>query len=131
MPHVGLKLSFAVSETTPQTATPEQLFAISCNFGVGYDTLINHLHYGVQLITRERADEMSKSSPKELRKLLLGRDVTEPLVVVDDYSSAPTIDLEVGTFILTLGEHVYAIHHEPLRFGIRRMTAAFQNNYAF
>jgi Zn-dependent peptidase ImmA (M78 family) len=106
MPHVGLKRSFAVRSTTPDQATPQEVFAISCNFGVGYDTLVNHLAYGAQLIRPDRAKELSRSSPKEIRKRLLGRDTQEPLVVVDKYWSAPTVDLEVGTFLITPGQSV-------------------------
>lgn len=101
MPHVGLKRAFAVRGTTPDTATPQQLFEISSNFGVGYDTLVNHLAYGTQLVSPERAKEMGRSSPKEIRKLILGRDVQESLVVVDEHWTAPTVDIEVETLLLT------------------------------
>jgi Zn-dependent peptidase ImmA (M78 family) len=100
MPHVGLKRAFAVRSTTPVMATPQELFAISCNFGIGYDTLVNHMAYGVRLITEERATELGHFSPKEIRRELLGKDVQHPLVIVDQHWSAPTVDLEVDSFLL-------------------------------
>jgi Zn-dependent peptidase ImmA (M78 family) len=100
MPHVGLKRAFAVRSTTSETASAEDMFSISCNFGIGYETLLNHLAYGVNLISHERAKELGKSSPKEIRHTLLGKEVQEPLVVVDEHWTAPTVDLEVGTFLL-------------------------------
>jgi Zn-dependent peptidase ImmA (M78 family) len=100
MPHVGLKRAFAVRSTTPEEATPQAIFAISCNFGIGYDTLVNHLSNGVRLISHDRAKELGKSSPKDIRRALLGREVQEPLIVVDEHWTAPTVDLEVGTFLL-------------------------------
>lgn len=76
------------------------MFSISCNFGIGYETLINHLAYGVNLISHDRAKQLGKTSPKEIRHALLGKDVQEPLVFVDQHWTAPTVDLEVGTFLL-------------------------------
>jgi len=101
MPHVGLKRSFATRGTTPDRATPTDIFAISCNFGVGYDTLVNHLAYGVELIQPERARELSRSTPKNIRKAFLGRDVPEPLIVSDEHWSASTVDLEVGAYLIS------------------------------
>jgi Zn-dependent peptidase ImmA (M78 family) len=103
MPHVGLKRSFAVRSTTPEAASVEDMFSISCNFGIGYETLINHLAYGVHLISRDRAKQLGKHSPKEIRATILGKEVQEPLVVVDQHWTAPTVDLEVDTFLLVPG----------------------------
>ncbi len=100
MPHVGLKRSFAVRSIAPETASAGDMFSVSCNFGVGYETLINHLAYGVHLISHDRATQLNKTSPKEIRHALLGKEVQEPLVVVDQHWTAPTVDLEVGTFLL-------------------------------
>lgn len=103
MPHVGLKRAFNVRSITPEAASAEAIFSISCNFGIGYETLINHLAYGVQLISRDRAKLLSKHSPKDIRGTILGKEVQEPLVVVDQHWTAPTVDLEVGTFLLVPG----------------------------
>ena len=100
MPHVGLKRAFAVRGTTSGRATPRELFTISCNFGVGYETLVNHLAYGTGMISKERAEVLARISPKEIRRQILGRETQEPLIVMDDHWTAATVDLEVGTFLL-------------------------------
>jgi hypothetical protein len=126
MPYVGLKRAFAVRGTTPENASPRELFGISCNFGVGYDTFVNHLTYGLQLIGAEKGKELERSSPKDIRKQLLGRDIQEPLVVVDEHWSALTVDIEVGTLLIapaqTVAEGVILHHCESL--GTRELFRA-------
>ena len=53
MPIIGLRRAFSVRGWSPQTATPAQVFAISCEFGgVGYATLLTHLSAGVHMLSR-------------------------------------------------------------------------------
>jgi hypothetical protein len=101
MPHVGLKRAFAVRATSSDQATPRELFTISCNFGVGYETLVNHLAYGTGMINEERAKVLGRCSPKEIRRQILGREISEPLIIMDEHWTAATVDLEVGTFLLS------------------------------
>lgn len=100
MPHVGLKRCLSARGTTADQASPREIFSISCNFGVGYETLINHMAYSTRMITEARAKVLRRSSPKEIREQLLGREVPEPLILLDEYWTATTVDLEVGTFLL-------------------------------
>ena len=100
MPIVGLRRAFAIRGCTPATATPTQLFSIACDFGVGYSTLVTHLAVGVGMISRARAAALGRVSPKALRAQLLGQPAEAPLVVADRYSTARTLDAEVGTLLL-------------------------------
>jgi Zn-dependent peptidase ImmA (M78 family) len=100
MPIIGLRGAFARRGTDVHTATPAQILAVANNFGVGYATLITHLAYGVQEIAGGRARELLRSTPKSIRRSLLGDDSSEPLVIVEACWSAKPIDVEVGTSIL-------------------------------
>lgn len=100
MPTLGLRDAFARRQLDPGRATPEELFAIACNFGIGYSTLINHMAYGVETISPLRANELLKSSPKTIRASLLGALTDVPLVVADEQWNANTLDLEVDSLTL-------------------------------
>ena len=100
MPIIGLRGGFARRGADMHTATPAQILAVASNFGVGYATLITHLAYGVQEIGGGRARELLRSTPKSIRRSLLGDDSSEPLVIVDACWSGKPIDVEVGTSIL-------------------------------
>jgi hypothetical protein len=100
MPILGLRRAFRTRGLTPQRATPKDIFTIACDFGVGYDTLITQLSCGFNLISRARACELRRVSPKALRADVLGQPVTEPLVIADVHRAGKTLDAEVGTLLL-------------------------------
>lgn len=100
MPTVGVRHAFASRNLAPNTATPEEIFAIACNFGIGYTTLINHLAFGIKDLSPMRASQLLKSSPKSIREQLLGTSRGLPLVVADAHWNAKTLDLEVGSYLL-------------------------------
>lgn len=100
MPIIGLRRAFAVRGWMPETATPAQVFTIACEFGVGYATLLTHLSWGVNMLSRPRAVALQRVTPKALRMNILGALTPEPLIVADRHRVAPTLDAEVNTHLL-------------------------------
>jgi Zn-dependent peptidase ImmA (M78 family) len=100
MPIIGLRRAFAIRGWTPETATPAQMFAIACEFGVGYATLLTHLSSGVNILARARATVLARVTPKALRAEILGALTPAPLIVADGHRAAPTLDAEVKTQLL-------------------------------
>jgi Zn-dependent peptidase ImmA (M78 family) len=100
MPTVGIRHAFASRNIVVNMATPAQMFAVACNFGVGYATLVNHLAYGITDLSPLRATELLKCSPKSIRAQLLGQPSDSPLVMADAHLNAKTLDLEVGSSLL-------------------------------
>lgn len=100
MPIIGLRRAFSIRGWAPETATPVQIFAIACEFGVGYATLLTHLSSGVNMLSRGRATALQRVGPKVLRMDILGALTSEPLIVVDRHRCAPTLDAEVKTWLL-------------------------------
>lgn len=100
MPTVGIRHAFNIRNLNPQTASASEIYAIACNFGVGQSTLVNHIHYSLQMINKQRRDELGKITPKKIRTELLGTITPEPLIYVDQYLNSPTLDVEVGTLLL-------------------------------
>src|SRR5262249_35242238 len=83
MPIVGLRGGFHRRSATAAEAGPKDIYAVACNFGVGYATLVNHLAYGLGEIMPSRAKELLRATPKSIRRDLLGDAGSTPLVVVD------------------------------------------------
>lgn len=100
MPTIGVRHAFNIRSLNPETATADQLYAIACNFGVGQATLVNHLFYTLQMISFKRRDILGKITPKKIRTELLGMEVPEPLIYMDRFFNASTLDTEVGTLLL-------------------------------
>ena len=100
MPTLGIRNAFHIRSLDPETATASDYYAIACNFGVGQSTLVNHVCYQLQMISREKRDCLGKITPKKIRNQLLGIDLPDTLVYVDQFWNAPTLDTEIGTLLL-------------------------------
>jgi Zn-dependent peptidase ImmA (M78 family) len=100
MPTLGIRRAFAVRGWDSQTVTPSQLFVLACEFGVGYSALVTHLAVSLSLISKSRSEFLKRATPKGIRATLLGQVTENPLIIVDEHCSAPTLDSEVGTYAL-------------------------------
>lgn len=99
MPTLGIRDAFNRRSLKPEQATPLELYAIACNFGVGQATLVNHLAYSIGAISAQRRDVLGKVTPKSIRTALLGEEVPEHLTYVDEFWSSATLDAEQGTLL--------------------------------
>lgn len=100
MPTLGLRAAFTKRGLDPNQATPTQMYAIACNFGVGQSTLVNHLAYSVDMLNLKRRDVLGRTTPKMIRTQLLGKVVPEQLLLADKHWDSPTLDMEVGTLVI-------------------------------
>jgi len=100
MPTLGIRNAFISRDWKVADATPEQIFAVACSFGVGYETLITHMTFSLQMLNRNRAKTLVNDGPKSIRERILGRPSAEPLIIVDHHWAMPTVDAEVGTLLL-------------------------------
>jgi len=80
--------------------TPKQTYMVAGQLGVGYETLVQHLRLSLNLISSRHAKELLKSTPKQLRRLIIGNDSAPHLVMVDDSWSHVPLDLRVGDFAI-------------------------------
>ena len=99
MPQLGLRNAFRMRHWHIKAATPMQVFAVACHFGVGYETLANHLGHGLKEISPARVKELVKTKLPVIRRALLGHSSDQPLLVADRHYQRPTLDAEVGTQI--------------------------------
>lgn len=100
MPTLGIRKAFTSRGWDVFSPTPLQIFTVACSFGVGYETLINHMTYALQILNTTKADLLLKFTPKSIREQVLGFSSPEPLIITDKYWSMPTLDAEVGSYIL-------------------------------
>jgi len=100
MPKIGVRRAFRSRGWQMASARPEQLFIIACHFGVGYATLVNHLAYGLQEISRARAAELSRVRLPAIRRALFGANAPNRIWVADRQYLQPTLDTEVGTTLV-------------------------------
>jgi len=75
---------------------PVKIYTIACQLGVGYETLVHHLRGSLQLLSYQHAQDLVKTTPKNLRREVLGDDRLRHMVMVDASWRKLAIDLQVG-----------------------------------
>jgi len=100
MPIIGVRKAFASRGWVAESATPEQVFTVACEFSVGYETLTIHMAYALKMITPLRANILLKTKPKAIREQILSQSTPFPLIIADAQWVPPTIDVEVGSQLL-------------------------------
>lgn len=100
MPPLGLRRAFSSRGWVAETASEEQFYTVSSDFGVGYSTLITHMNLNTSLLSTSRARMLRQASPKQIATRILGTSDEGHLVVADEWSSSPVIDVEVDTLLL-------------------------------
>ena len=97
MPKWAVEKSFNDRKLISNTATDRDFYAVACQLGVGYETIITHLRYALDILPAYQAERLLQSSPKAIKERLLNRVFPTHLVVVDlAWKQEIPIDLEVG-----------------------------------
>lgn len=100
MPKTAIERAFALRKWAIRECTPDQVYAISNYFGVGYATLVHHLSRGLLLLPNSRAELLLKIAPRRAQALAVGWETTETVWVVDEHWVGRPIDVEAGDLIL-------------------------------
>ena len=100
MPKTAVERAFALRKWTINECTPEQAYAISNNFGVGYTTLVHHLSRGLLLLSSSRAERLLKVQPRRAQAMAVGWETPNMVWVVDRHWVGRPIDVEAGDLIL-------------------------------
>jgi Zn-dependent peptidase ImmA (M78 family) len=100
MPAQGIQRAFSSRGLEITSATPEQIYAVACSFGVGYETLVGHLEYSLKLLNSDAAEMLRKTKLPKIRHRILNNHTSDHLIVVDRQYILGTVDAEVGNLVL-------------------------------
>jgi hypothetical protein len=107
--------SFAAALLMPKTAidasinrrgwgrrqfTPQMLWVLSQDLGVGYETLVLHLNLVIRYLSGAATAQLQKKKPADLRDEFAGFAVRHDAYPVDEHWGARPVDLEVGDLVL-------------------------------
>lgn len=96
MPPRVVKESFLARGWSFQAHNPTQYYTVSTQLGVSYEGLIRHMQYSLNFIDDCGANFLLRYSPKEIRRMILGDEKREHLIVADRHWKTVSIDLQVG-----------------------------------
>jgi Zn-dependent peptidase ImmA (M78 family) len=96
MPRWAVNLAFSDRGWQPGDCSPLQVYTVASQLGVGYETLIHHLRWSLNLVSAAQAKQLLRTTPKNLRSELLGGETSGHLVIADDaWNNAVAVDLQV------------------------------------
>lgn len=97
MPRAAVMEAFQQRKWNATNPTAQQVYLVSSELGVGFGTLLWHMHWSLELISRTEHDQLTKVAPKTLKLELTGDSAIQKVVVVDSFwRPAVPIDAECG-----------------------------------
>jgi Zn-dependent peptidase ImmA (M78 family) len=102
MPRSTVASGFRRRGWDPAQPNPTEVLVVSAWLGVGFATLVHHLHKTLGLITNSLARALLKNRPAAIRASIAGRECPG-LFVVDRHWIRATVDCEVGDLIMFEG----------------------------
>ena len=100
MPKSAINNAFTIRGWQPQSCTALQAYRIAGLFGVGYVSLLQHMSKTLKILPQAHAQQLKRTSPKQIRATLLEAMRTDQLTVVDLHWPNHAIDIQVGDLIL-------------------------------
>ena len=100
MPRAAVLDAFGRRNWAAEHATPQQLYMVSAELGVGFETLLNHMTLTLELLMRADRERLENTQPKTLKAELVGRNGVKSLSVVDAFWKHVPIDAERGELVV-------------------------------
>ncbi len=100
MPKIAVNHALNRRGLDARTCPAESVYALAKYFGVGYGTLVTHMARTLNIIDSDRADELLRHQPKDIRARLLGKTCPDDLIVADVHWTDRAIDVQVGDMIV-------------------------------
>lgn len=81
--------------------TPLDVLRVSSWIGVGYETLINQMCYGLNMIPRALHDDLKKAKLSLLKQSLIGKVTAKSILFVDEHWVGRPLDLAIGDHLVS------------------------------
>jgi Zn-dependent peptidase ImmA (M78 family) len=100
MPRIAVMNAFRLRGWKAEDADPVHYFVVACSLGVGFETLVSHCHFSLNLLGESDYRQLDKTGLPAIRRAMLASHAPDRLLVVDTHHTLPTADTEVSTAIL-------------------------------
>lgn len=101
MPRPAVIRAFERHGVAPAETDELRLLAIAFELAVGLETLVKHMHWGLDLLDVPTMKRYLKRTPKQIRQATFGGSPAAVVVPVEPCTEARSVDLEVGHAIAT------------------------------
>lgn len=121
MPIGAVQKAFSKRNIIPNSCSDTDFYKISCQLGVGYSTLLNHMRWTQQNLNKTNFDYLKQHTPKSIRANILQSKYDDPghLIYTDNHWEHVPIDLQVGQLaivpreVTTIGDGLQILNEIP------------------
>ncbi len=100
MPKLAVCKAFATRGWKVNECTPKKAFAVSGFMGVGYKSLLTHMHRSLKIISSSHFELLSKISTKKLKTRFTDFEHAGEVILSDKYWDEKPVDICVGDIII-------------------------------
>ncbi|MBN1807308.1 MAG: ImmA/IrrE family metallo-endopeptidase [Sedimentisphaerales bacterium] len=100
MPKLAVSKAFTARGWKISECTPGQAFAVSGYLGVGYQSLLTHMHSSLKIISSSHFEQLNNLTPKMLKSKLAGFEHTREAILLDKYWGEHPVDICVGDILI-------------------------------
>ncbi len=101
MPSSLVKHGFHIRKIIPPSLTPLDILRVSSWLGVGYETLVNHLHLGIRIISKDVHNSLLKAKLTKTKEELLGTKTPNDVFYIDEFWKGRPVDMSIGDYIVS------------------------------
>ena len=99
MPPQAVRKQFKIRGCRPEQCDYSDMYRISSQLGVGYQTLLNQLYYTLEMITQDKHSELSSYTPQLIREQIIPNANTSHLTWVDENWQTVAVDIQIGDYL--------------------------------
>jgi IrrE N-terminal-like domain len=100
MPNATVHSGFRMRGIDIQRAGPLDVYEVAMWLGVGYGTLIQHLHYPMKIISDAHSKRLSRVEPKQIKSELIRETTTNEVFQLDRLWQGECAQGQVGDFFM-------------------------------
>lgn len=100
MPKIAVDAAFTRRGWRATTSTPEQMYVVSQELGVGYIALITNAEINLKVLSQFHADTLRSAPIAKVRAAILGQETKGDVFFVDQHWIRPTVDVEIGDYLV-------------------------------
>jgi hypothetical protein len=101
MPKLAVCKAAALRAINLKSCPPVDIYRLSRLFGVGYSSFIIHANKTLDVVPSDRATELLKHRPLDIRSEILGDRCEGEIVIANELWLDRPIDLQIGDYVVT------------------------------
>jgi len=102
-PKIAIQNQIRLRGLSIEGISATELYRIANFFGIGFKTVVSHLRHSLGLLSFSDYERLRRENLHNIRRTIVGTELSSPLICVDEFWQGIPVDLEVGDAMLAAG----------------------------